>query len=385
MNQKSTVHQFLEHLEKALGKETFVKLTLSKQVGEDKSFQNIYVRKILLKDQEQLSFTYHYDQKDETQNFDYKKGLAELYNLFGSTFLNGDLFTTEQNIQIRFNRRRQATLFIKKASHKEALDTTHDHKKSRMILAEGQKWLHKLGITDKDGKVLAKGQKKYRQINKYIEIIDSLLKTNPLESQPVVVDMGSGKGYLTFALHEYLTKQKEIQPEITGIELRENLVEKGNKLVEEMGAEGLTFVAQDINEFDRPKIDLLIALHACDTATDLAIAKGIHSNASIIIVAPCCHKQIRKQMTCQSNLKEILKHGILKERQAELVTDGIRALLLEANGYKTKVFEFVSTEHTAKNLMIVGTKGKINKSALEKVEAIKKEFGIDYHYLEKLI
>ena len=130
---------------------------------------------------------------------------------------------------------------------------------------------------------------------------------------------------------------------------------------------------------------MLIALHACDIATDIAIAKGIQSDASIIIVAPCCHKQIRKEMNCSTSMQSILRHGILLERQAELVTDGIRALLLEANGYSTKVFEFISTEHTPKNVMIVATRGKINEDALGKIKSIKKEFGIGEHYLERLL
>ena len=118
---------------------------------------------------------------------------------------------------------------------------------------------------------------------------------------------------------------------------------------------------------------------------DIAIAKGIRSGAEAIIVAPCCHKQVRKQMACRTDMQAILRHGILEERQAELLTDGIRSLLMEAHGYQTKVFEFISTEHTAKNLMIVGTKGKRNEQALEQVDAIKKDYGIEYHYLERLL
>jgi hypothetical protein len=130
---------------------------------------------------------------------------------------------------------------------------------------------------------------------------------------------------------------------------------------------------------------MLIALHACDIATDIAIAKGIMADASIIVVAPCCHKQVRKQMNCTTEMQAILQHGIMEERQAELITDGIRALLLEANGYKTKVFEFISTEHTSKNLMITALKAKPNPDALAKIAAIKQQFGVEYHYLEKLL
>ncbi len=200
--------------------------------------------------------------------------------------------------------------------------------------------------------------------------------------------MGSGKGYLTFALYDFLKNSLNLQTQITGIEFREELVEKSNTLAKKAGFNNLKFKQGSIEQSEIGQIDVLIALHACDTATDEAIYKGIKSDASLIIVAPCCQKQIRKQFDVQNEMASIVKHGILKEQQAVIITDGIRALILEAFGYKTKVFEFISTEHTPKNTMIVGTKhnNKINKvEILEKVNAIKKLFGIEYHHLEKLL
>ena len=157
-----------------------------------------------------------------------------------------------------------------------------------------------------------------------------------------------------------------------------------------MAFSGLQFVAQDINQYDPPRLDMLIALHACDTATDLALSKGILSKAGIIVVAPCCHKQIRKEMNTKSPMAAVLRNGILEERQAEIVTDGIRALLLESKGYQTKVFEFISTDHTAKNVMITAVQGKKKhpgkeREALANVQAIKADFGIGTHFLETLI
>ena len=182
----------------------------------------------------------------------------------------------------------------------------------------------------------------------------------------------------------------EMQPTVTGIELRPNLVDFCNETAQKAGFTGLKFVAQDINFYNPPRLDMLIALHACDTATDLALSKGILHTADIVVVAPCCHKQIRKAMHTQNALSAILHNGILEERQAEIVTDGIRALLLTSKGYQTKVFEFVSSEHTAKNIMITATKGskhsaKREQEALDQVAAIKTEFGIKQHFLEGLI
>ena len=201
--------------------------------------------------------------------------------------------------------------------------------------------------------------------------------------------MGCGKGYLTFALYDYLHNKIKTTATVYGIEMREDLVNKCNSIAESVGYDKLHFKKGTIQDAVLPSIDMLIALHACDTATDDAIYKGIQANAKVIICAPCCHKQIRRQMAPDNELKSITKHGILLERQAEMVTDAIRALLLEANGYKTKVFDFIATEHTPKNVMIVGTKtkdGKVNKAEwLTKVAELKKLFNIEYHYLEKLL
>ena len=172
--------------------------------------------------------------------------------------------------------------------------------------------------------------------------------------------------------------------------MREHLTDFCNKQAKDLGWNTLSFEAKDIINYDNNEIHVLIALHACDIATDIAIAKGIQANAEIIITAPCCHKQIRKEIKKDNMLKSILKNGILEERQAEIITDGIRALLLEAYGYKTKVFEFISLEHTAKNLMITAVKNKntdavIQKRLLKEVQNLKERFGIGEHYLERLL
>jgi SAM-dependent methyltransferase len=261
----------------------------------------------------------------------------------------------------------------------------HNKEKSRFVTAD-RPYLNHLGITSKDGKVLKSWQSKYKQIDKYIEIIDGLLKQTALPKTIHIVDMGSGKGYLTFALYDYLVNVLDLDVTLTGIELREHLVDFCNDIAKQSNFKKLSFIAQDINDYPAEKIDILIALHACDIATDIALAKGILSEAALIVAAPCCHKQVRKQMVKQNPLQAVLKHGILEERQAEMITDGIRALMLEGNGYAAKVFEFVSSEHTNKNLMIVGTKTQQPQlSAFEQIAQIKAQFGIEEHYLERLM
>jgi hypothetical protein len=200
--------------------------------------------------------------------------------------------------------------------------------------------------------------------------------------------MGSGKGYLTFALYDYLCNKLKLDPNITGIEFRQDMVDLSNQISKIAGFEKLKFEQGTIENAKLSQIDVLIALHACDTATDEAIFKGIISEASLIVCAPCCHKQIRKEMRITSEFSEITKHGILEERTAETITDGLRALIMEVFGYKTKVFEFISGEHTPKNVMIIGrkTKASVDKvKILNEISKIKSMFGIKIHRLETLL
>lgn len=376
---------FIQHLNRSLADRSFVKLTLSKPSQKGGTLRNVFARLIQLKGEWVLSFTLRYTTRDEVKNHPLPEAITLIDLWLGDEFLNADLFTTVQDYSLQYNRKRKARLFVKKASHAQAPSKEHDKQKQRLIDPALAPYLQPMGITGKDGQLLKTGQKKFRQINKYIEIIDSLIDQGELGSTPHLVDMGSGKGYLTFALYDHLVNNRKIQASITGIELRPKLVDFCNELAADIGFDRLSFLAMDIEEYQPEKIDMLIALHACDIATDIAIAKGIKAQSAFIVVAPCCHKQIRKQMQCQTALQSVLRHGIMEERQAELVTDGIRSLFLEANGYKTKVFEFISTEHTPKNVMITATQGPTKADALTQIDQIKKDFGIDYHYLEKLL
>lgn len=377
---------FLLKIQESIEQNTFIKLTLSKNGGRDKTLKNVYGRLVEIKNQPHLSFTLRYTTRDEVKNYPLLEGVGIISLWLGEDFLNGDLFTQTEDVTIMYNKKRKPRLFWGKPSQTALPDRQHDRKKTVFITAEDNIYLQELGITSQQGKVVKSGQRKFRQINKYIEIIDSLVKNQPFTEGAHIVDMGAGKGYLTFALYDYLQKNYPEKISVTGIELRKNLVELTSQIAQKSDFQRLNFIAQDIFAYQPQRIDMLIALHACDIATDIAIAKGIQAESQIIVVAPCCHKQIRKEMTGTEQVNPILKHGILKERQAEIVTDTIRALLLEANGYKTKVFEFISTEHTAKNVMIVGERDGIKRiDKQHEIATLKKTFGIQEHYLEKLL
>lgn len=382
------VSRFLDVFQTAFEAGHLLKCTLGKPAAAAApDLKNIYLRPVTLKSGVKIACNYRYKTRDEVKNYSLPETLTLLKSLLGPAFLSAELFTTERDYSLRFEKDGTARLSDKKPTATVAAETTHDREKKR-LLDPAAPWLHTLGITSTKGEVLAAAQDKWRQINKYLEIIESLLRHHPLPNDARIADMGSGKGYLTFALYDFLVSGMGMQPQVTGIELRPALVDFCNKTAVENGFAGLQFVAADINDYHPERLDMLIALHACDTATDLALATGIRQKAQIIVAAPCCHKQIRRDMATQNELAPLLRFGILEERQAEILTDGIRALLLEANGYKTNVFEFISTEHTAKNVMITaveGKKGALGKGVLDKVAALKTGFGVKEHYLEHLL
>ena len=378
--------QLNQTLQQSVLENNFVKLTLSKPIRKSDGLPNVYVRLIKIKGNEMFQFTYHYATNDKVKNYSISDAISELEILLLENFRAATLFTLANDLLVFISKKKKVSYKINPASFKNKLPETHDKPKQR--LAEAGNYLLHLGITDKNGKVIHKMADKYRQINKYLEIIEGLLKATKLPKKINIVDMGSGKGYLTFALYDYLVNQKNYNATVTGIELREELVNYCNDVAEKSEFKNLSFVAQPIQEYDNAKIDILIALHACDTATDDAIYKGLSAKAELIICAPCCHKQIRQQVKGKEQESPLLKYGIFKERQFEMVTDTIRALILEKHSYNTKVFEFISNEHTRKNVMLVGTKSskKVNETKVNtKISELKTAYQIENHYLETLL
>lgn len=379
--------QFEQVLQEVLQAQQLTKLTLSKPRSKQADLRNVFARLIELKGQVQLSCTFRYKHRDETKNYALATAAKELMAFLAQDFFNADLFTQNKHYAFQSNKKGKSHLRQAAFVAEKEVQLTHDHQKNRPLkTTEGKAYLSALGIANKAGKILQQGQKKFRQINKYIEIISHLLKEHPLKDQARIVDMGSGKGYLTFALYDYLKNEQELQLNMTGIELRPKLVDYCNSVAADNAFDTLSFVAQDIHAYQPTGgIDMLIALHACDTATDEAIAKGINAQAEVIVVAPCCQKQVRKDMSLTPALKPMLKHGILLERQAVMLTDSIRALVLEAYGYKTKVFEFISTEHTPKNLMITASKAKARPEALEEIKQLMELHAVKRHHLLELL
>ncbi len=276
---------------------------------------------------------------------------------------------------------------------KQAVNATqtvqaHDREKQRYV-QQGNAFLKELGITDEKAQVIPSMARKWKQINKFIEIFASAYEQIDASQQELrIVDFGSGKGYLTFALYDYLQQQQKT-PLITGVELRRNLVEFCQNVADKVHFNHLDFFEGDVRSYQPEKLDVMIALHACDIATDFAIHTGIRLNASMIMCAPCCHKELRPQLHSPEVLQPMLQFGIHAGQQAEMLTDTLRALLLKAYGYETKVFEFVSLEHTSKNKMILATKRKNvsqpDAKIMAQIQALKEMYGIKKQTLELLL
>lgn len=261
------------------------------------------------------------------------------------------LFTDRQERIVRISKKGKVHVTAK-LNDKVLTARTHNTKKKH-ILPEGQPvdFLIHLGIMDEAGNVKHKWYDKFKQINRYLEFIEDSLKYIDSE-RPTIIDFGCGKSYLTFALYYYLVKVQGRKATIIGLDLKETVIHNLIQLTDELGYEGLEFRVGDIAMFDyKDPIDMVISLHACNLATDYALEKAVKWEAKVIMAVPCCHKEINGQID-GSKMPGVMNHGVLKERIAALMTDGLRAELLTSCGYETKVMEFIDMEHTPKNLMI---------------------------------
>ncbi len=379
------MEKFFEKLDLSLKTNSIIKMTLSKPVSKNNELRNVYVKPILLKDNKMYQFTFRYERRDETKNFDAKQTFDQVKNLVPEVFQNVSLFTLTEDVTLLVSKKGKPTLMCKKINEKREADLSHDHEKQRLIDPTNP-WWHLLGLTTRDGKVMADMQHKFKQICKYVEIVDGVMRQTKFDDEVHIVDMGAGKGYLTFALYEYLMKNYDKKIVMEGVEIRKDLVLKINDIIVKCNLKNFRFIENSIEDYKPTNLDVLIALHACDTATDDAILKGIRNNAKLIICAPCCHKQVRREMEKSGKFDSITKYGISLERQAVMITDAVRALVLEYCGYKTQVMEFIEYDNTPKNVLLVGRKSEkaVDKERVAKeIKNLLDKYGVGEHYLWK--
>lgn len=380
---------FVAQLSSAIAAKQLHKLVLSKYQGTE-PLKQLQIRPVELKQQWQLSFTYKYQTNDVTHNYTAEQAINEIKALLGVQFYAANLFTADAEAQLSISKKGKVLYQNKRLAQPVAVQQAGHNREKHRYLTLDRPFLQELGVTDARQQLIPAMSRKWKQINKFIEIFSGAVQDTGLSQQKQlhVADFGSGKAYLTFAMHDYLTGTLGLDAKVTGVELRQNLVDLCNSTAAKLNLEGIAFEQGDVKHFKARGINVMIALHACDIATDYAIHMGIATGADIIMCSPCCHKQIRPQMKMPTVLAPMLIHGIHLGQEAEMVTDSLRALLLEASGYTTKVFEFVSLEHTSKNKMILATKNKQKhnrENILKQVAEIKQFYGIDQHYLERLL
>ncbi|HRA40661.1 MAG TPA: SAM-dependent methyltransferase [Pyrinomonadaceae bacterium] len=380
---------FISEIANSIKKGSFVKLSLANYKGSEPHLQKILIRLVETKKGVRLYFLYRSETRDVAKNYDFDLGLGLIAEALDDGFRSGHLFTSEGDLQLDISHKGKTRLNRAKPVFKQAPSLGHDREKIALVDSNSF-YLKALGITDDTGRVKDKQQDKWRQINKFVEVVANLVAKSELKDKKSlsIVDMGSGKGYLTFAAYDHFRNSLGLDVTITGIDVKNDLVDLCNGVAKACDFDGLSFVVGKIGDLNVAAPDILIALHACNTATDEALFKGISANASLIIAAPCCHQEIRPQIKPPAMFKDVLKHGVMLERCAEMITDGLRSLLLERSGYSTKLFEFVNTEHTPKNNMLAATRLVEPKSPerfQRQIDDIKELYGIDHQHLESLL
>ncbi|MEO5687763.1 MAG: SAM-dependent methyltransferase [Burkholderiaceae bacterium] len=405
--------RFFEALAQAIADGSATRVLLSKPTVKDDDLERVTARTLVLRGERCLSFVFKHRTKDITKNEPVASALETIAHLVGTRFAHEHLFTHESELQLMMSRKGRYTMHRAKlnvgdatraavvaaSSQDDGDGAQHDRQKHRFLSLDAP-FLTELGVTTARHELVPAMARKWKQINKFVEVMSHALESAGVGATAAlnIVDFGAGKGYLTFALHDVLRRQAGGAAralDIVGVELRPDLVTLCNDAIAKCKLQGLRFEAGDVSSFVPERLDVMIALHACDTATDHALHTGIRAGASIIMCSPCCHKQIRPQMQMPALLKPMLQHGIHLGQQAEMVTDGLRALLLEAHGYDAQVFEFVALEHTSKNKMILAVRRtgpqdtpqaqRRRADVLAQIAELKQFYGIREHCLETLL
>ncbi|WP_344905877.1 SAM-dependent methyltransferase, partial [Paenibacillus hodogayensis] len=316
----------------------------------------VKIKPVLLKNGLHYQFSHYTGTKVLHENVAPEQAAGRAEELLLSLYKQGLLQTSDADYHILFNKQGEAAV-LKKKPTRPSVELAHNRKK-RHVLEEGTAvpFLVELGVMNAQGKVLAAKYDKFRQINRFLEMIDDIVPYLPQSRTVRIVDFGCGKSYLTFALYYYLRERRGLDLHVVGLDLKQDVISHCNDLAERLGYGRLSFKVGDISRYDETdEADMVVTLHACDTATDAALEKAVRWNAQVILSVPCCQHELFGQVRNDA-LSPLLAHGILKERFASLVTDAARAQLLELLGYRTQVLEFIDMEHTPKNLLIRAVK-----------------------------
>ncbi|WP_128426502.1 class I SAM-dependent methyltransferase [Gudongella oleilytica] len=331
-----------------------------------------------------FQFERHYQKKVTHENLDPEDAIELAEQLLLNDFKQGDFKTTDGEYQVLVSKK-GATRIKEVSSKKHLVDLTHDRKKN-YILQDGEPvdYLVHLGVMSPEGTVYKKKYDKFRQINRFLELVEDVADTLKDNGTIKIVDFGCGKSYLTFALYHYLSVIRGLDINIIGMDLKKDVIDFCNDTAEKLGNENLKFICGDIADYvPGSDIDMVVTLHACDTATDIALVKAAQWGARVIMSVPCCQHELFSKIK-NPELNGMLKHGIIKERLSSLVTDSIRGSILEILGYQVQILEFVDMEHTPKNIMIraVRTHEAYRPETILEYKQLKSEWGLEELFIE---
>lgn len=367
----------------------FVRAVLSGKIeGRDPSFERVDIKPVLIKGLLHLQVITEDGRQATTKN--YLPASFNLTELLDSGYANFLVESANENLTVQVTKQNKVLVHTVKARQKQNLE--HDRVKNR-LLAPSDLFLLEIGITDKDGKVKPTKQDKYRQIEEFLRalvpVFDSAISAHhlasPTKENPLkIVDFGSGNAYLTFATHQYFSSQG-VPVVIVGVDSERKFAERNNEIANKLGIKNsIHFVSSKIADFARRDTDVVIALHACDTATDDAIIWGLRSNTKIFLLAPCCQHDLQKQMSQSSTpdaWRIVTKYGILKEKMGDILADALRSQILKLQGFRVEVIEFIGGEHTPRNVMIRAIRTHLGNDAKdpkdqEHLDILIKEWGV---------
>lgn len=365
--------QLIQQLTEQLTDGTFVNGTISQPRMKSDEIKRIRMKPIELRGQLHIQFELQYERVLEHENIllaDVKVKLEELLNRFRQVHAE----FTEEEVHIQISKKFKVMWKSKKVTSTKTVNLSHNRKKNYLLDEDkAYPFLVRLGVQTPEGKVRNQHQDKFRQINRFVEFIDDSLEHLPKDKTIRILDFGSGKSYLTFALYHYLHVEKGLDIKVTGLDLKKEVIEECQKIADDLNYENLEFLVGDINDYnEETAVDMVVTLHACDVATDMALGRAVKWGAKVILSVPCCQHELFAQIET-SELDIMLQHGLIKERFSALATDSMRAELLSLVGYDAQLLEFIDMENTPKNILIRAyyTGKKPTADAREKYEAFR--------------
>ena len=357
---------------------SLVKIVFADKRRKSIEYKKVTLRPVSIRGEYMYQAEFHFDNKVTHKNIPYYEGVDFAEQLILEDFKQINILTEHEDIQILASKPEKPRITSKPAERK-ADDLSHDRHKS-YVLEDGKPcdFLIELGVMSEDGKVFKQHYAKFRQINRFLEIADNCFDVLPSDGRLRIIDFGCGKSYLTFALYYYLKLLRGRDVEIIGLDLKDDVIRFCNATAKKLGYDDLRFLTGDIADYESDGADMVVTLHACDTATDFALINAVRWNSKVILSVPCCQHELFSQIREPIN-DPMLKHGIVKDKFTELLTDALRGLKLEAAGYDVKMIEFTSLEHTSKNIMIkavLDPKPAAMKKASREYEALKEFYHV---------